>query len=449
MYSIANGQLPVFGLFASAFTTAATFLRATLLALAAILTTGRRTVSNLLRTVAALTAGDPSTYHRVLSLAQWSTLSLAALLTRFLLRHFWPTGRIPLVGDDTVTEHPGRKVYGKARHRDPVRSSHSYTAWRWGHKWVVLAVLVQFPFARRPWALPVLVALYRSPQDDQQRRRRHKTPAQLLRLLLRLLLRWFPDRQFLLAGDQNYGSHEMARLAPRTGGRLHVVSKFSAKARLYELPPPYAGHGRPRVKGAKLPSPQEVVARAPRVRLNVAWYGGGRRDVEVVSGTGQWYKAGKGLVAVRWVYVHDLTGTHRDEYFYSTDVAMSAQEIIEAYTGRWNIETTFEEARAYLGLESTRGWCARTVGRAEPCLLGLYSVVALLYWWLPAADQDQGVVDWEGKEVLTVTFSDAISAVRRWLWTHWVFPQAGHADTFAKLPEAFQQLLLRALAPTA
>ena len=147
--------------------------------------------------------------------------------------------------------------------------------------------------------------------------------------------------------------------------------------------------------------------------------------------------------------MHDRTGTHRDEYFYSTDIDMTPQEIIEEYTGRWNIETTFEDARAYLGLESTRGWCERTVSRAEPCLLGLYSVVALMYGLLPPADQEQGVVDWAGKEPVTVTFSDAISAVRRWLWTHWVFPQAGHAEAFAKLPEAFQRRLLDALAPAA
>jgi hypothetical protein len=447
MSTIANPELPVLGLFQSAFATAATFLRARLLGVAAILTTGRRTVSNLLRTVASLTQGDPSSYHRVLSLAQWSTLTLASTLARFLLRHFWPEGRARLVGDDTVTEHPGRKVHGKARHRDPVRSSHSYTAWRWGHKWVVLAILVPLPFAGRPWALPVLVALYRSPEDNRQRGRPHRTPAQLLQLLLRLLLRWFPDRQFVLAGDQSYGSHEMAALAPRTRSRLHVVSKFYPNANLYEPPPAYAGHGRPRVKGAKLPTPQEAVATARRTRLNVAWYGGGRRDVEVVTGTGYWYKAGEGLVPVRWVYVHDLTGTHRDEYFYSTDVAMAAREVIEEYTGRWHIETTFADSRAYLGLESTRGWCARTVGRAEPCLLGLYSVVALMYWSLPAAEQEQGVVEWEGKA--TVTFSDAITAVRRWLWARWVFPRAGHGDTFAKLPEAFQQLLLYGLAPSA
>src|SRR4051794_40048296 len=194
MSSIATQELPLFPLFRAAFS-AATFARVRLLGVAAILTTGRRTVANLLRTVADLTEGDPSSYHRVLSLAHWSALSLAAILTRFIIQHFWPHGRIRLVGDDTVTEHPGKKVYGKARHRDAVRSSHSYTAWRWGHKWVVLAILVQFPFARRPWALPVLVTLYRSKEDNQKRGRPHKTPAQLLRLLLRILLRWFPDRQ--------------------------------------------------------------------------------------------------------------------------------------------------------------------------------------------------------------------------------------------------------------
>jgi hypothetical protein len=419
-----------------------------LLVVACILTTGRRTVTNLLRIVAHLRHGSSSSYHRVLSQAKWSGLRLAALLARFLIRHFWPRGPITLIGDDTVDEHRGQKVYGKARHRDPVRSSKNYTAYRYGHKWVVLAILIRFPFASRPWALPVLTALYRSPEDNRKRHRPHKTPAQLMQLLVRLLLRWFPERQFILAGDSTYGSHEQAFFAQGTKGRLHLVSHFYPDANLYEVPPPYAGNGRPRVKGAKLPSPQEVVARSQRTRLNVSWYGGGRRDVEVVSGVGHWYKSGVGLVAVRWVYVHDLTGTHRDEYFYSTDVTMSPQEIIERYTERWNIETTFQEMRAYLGLETTRGWCAQTVLRAAPCLFGLYSVVALLYWQLPAEAQTEGEVDWEGKKA-EVTFSDAITTVRRWLWTHWVFAEADHATAFAKLPEPLREVLLYALAPAA
>src|SRR5262249_22532480 len=117
-------------------------------------------------------------------------------------------------------------------------SSHSYTAWRWGHKWVVLSVLVQFPFANRPWALPVLVALYRSREDNARRGRPHKTPAQLMQLLLRILLRWFPERQFVFAGDGGYGSHEGARLSRATDGRLTVGSECPAAANLFEPPPP-------------------------------------------------------------------------------------------------------------------------------------------------------------------------------------------------------------------
>src|SRR5207253_262145 len=103
-------------------------------------------------------------------------------------------------------------------------------------------------------------------------------------------------------------------------------------------------------------------------------YGGGVRAVEVVQGTGHWYKSGHGLVAVRWVFVPDLTGTHRDEYFMTTEVKMTAREVIEAYVARRNEETTFEEMRSYLRLESTRGWKEKAVLRAAPCLFGLYTL---------------------------------------------------------------------------
>jgi hypothetical protein len=190
-----------------------------------------------------------------------------------------------------------------------------------------------------------------------------------------------------------------------------------------------------------------VVAQAERARLEVAWYGGGRRDVEAVSGVGHWYKSGVGLVAVRWVYVHDVTGTHRDDYLYSTDVALTAQAIIEEYTGRWNIETTFQEMRAYLGLETTRGWCRNTVVRAAPCLFGLYGAVALLYEQLRSRGEAPGEVAWADKRA--VTFSDALTAVRRWLWREWALATPGHGEAFAKLPGPLQEILLYGLAPAA
>ncbi len=350
---------------ASAFTRP-TFLRFVVLTLATILTIGCRTVCSLLRTIGALAPGHPSSYHRVFSKRLWSAWRLARCLTGWVFDHLVPKGPIILAGDDTVDEHPGDKVFGKGCHRDPVRSTHSFTAFRWGHKWVVLAVLVRFPFTQRLWALPVLVALYHTKEDNLKAGRRHKTPQHLLRQLVCVLLRWFPQLRFLLTADGGFAAHEMARFASRQHGRLSLITLFYPDANLYEPPPPYSGNGRPRVKGAKLPTPQEVVARSKRTKWNVSWYGGGRRDVETVTGTGYWYKAGQGLVAVRWVFVHVLKSTRRDEYLMTTDLTMSVPDIIETYTRRWNLETTFQEMRSYLGLETTRGWKKKTVLRVAP-----------------------------------------------------------------------------------
>jgi hypothetical protein len=422
-----------------------TFRCACVLLGAALLTTGCRTIANLLRTARALAQGDACSFRRVFSAARWSGLRLACLLTRFLLQHLVPTGPVTLVGDDTVCEHRGRAVYGKARHRDPVRSSHSYTAFRYGHKWVVLAVLVRFPFARRPWALPVLVALYRAAELDRQEHRRHFTPAQQMQRLLRLVLRWFPDRSFVFVGDGGYGTHELARFAAAQP-RLTLVSKLHPKAGLYAPPPPYRGTGRPRDKGAKLPTPQQAAGQMTLGRLTVAWYGGGTRQVEAGTATALWYQKGKGVVPLRWVFVRDRTGTHRDEFFFTTDAGLTAEQVIGWYTGRWNIETTFQEARALLGLATTRGWCRATVLRAAPCLFGLYTVVALLYQALPEAKR-RGGVSWPGKA--GVTFSDALSAVRRWLWVEGFLSGADPAGIFPKLPAELRETLLAALAPGA
>ena len=432
--------------------TRATALRLVVLLGAALLTVGQHTVANLLRTLGPLVPGDPSSYRRVFSHRRWSSWRLARLLTGWVVEHLLADGPISVAGDDTVDEHRGKEVYGKGRHRDPVRSTHRYTAFRWGHKWVVLAVLVPLPFTRRRWALPVLVALYRSEEEDRRRGRRHKTPPELLRQLLRVLLRWFPRRRFICAADGNFATHDLARLAARHPRRLTYLSHFYADAALYEPPPPATPGckraGRPRQKGAKLPSPADVVARARRrQRLNVAWYGGGRRDVAVVTGTGHWYRSGAGLVPERWVWVRDRTGTHRDEYFFTTDMRWTAAQVVETYTGRWNLETTFQEMRSYLGLETTRGWTEQTVLRVAPCLFGLYTVVAALYVQLPARRRLAGMIRWAGKE--DVTFSDALTAVRRWLWVEWVFAIPGHGTAFSKLSRPFQQMLLAGLAPAA
>jgi hypothetical protein len=421
-----------------------TAARFTTLLAGTLLTTGRRTVANILRTLRHLAPGHRTTYQRLLSRAPWSTLELGCALAAFILRHLIPTGPVTLVGDDTVDGHKGKHVYGKARHRDPVRSTHSFTAWRYGHKWVVLAILVKFPFANRRWALPILVDLYRTPELNKHEKRPHRTPAQLMCRLLRLLLIRFPERTFIFVGDAGYGTHQLARFCHRHRNRLTLISKFHPDANLFDRPKPHRGKGRPPIKGRRRRKPRQAVAKTKRKPLTVDWYGGGTRQVGVVTQSAHWYKSGQGLVPVRWVFVADRTGTHRDEYFFATDPSLSASVIIGLYCGRWNIETTFQELRSCLGLESTRGWCKQTVLRAAPCLFGLYSVVALLYHRLPKSKRC-GCVAWAGKN--SVSFSDAWTVVRRWLWAEGVFQQTNTQAALQKIPKRLRELLLNSLVP--
>ena len=137
-----------------------------------------------------------------------------------ILARFAPKDVIEWAGDDTVAEHPGPKAYGKGCHRDPVRSTRSFTAFRWGHKWVVLALLGRLSFATRRWALPLLMALCQPEEENRRQGRRHKTPPQLLRQLLLVLLGWYPERTFVCTADGNYATHDRAEVASQYCRRL-------------------------------------------------------------------------------------------------------------------------------------------------------------------------------------------------------------------------------------
>ncbi len=446
--SLPSSVEPTFLKLSHAFTRP-TAARMMLLMVGMILSLGRHTVTAALRRIGSVAPGHYSSYHRLFSRASWSTWTLSRILTRMILELFGADDAIPLAVDETTAQHKGAKVYGKGCHRDAVRSTHTHTAYKWGHKWVVLAIVVKFPWARCPWSLPIMAALYRTEKLDKAEGRRHKTPSELARQMLAALIHWFPERNFILTGDGGYATVELAAFCSRY--RRPLVSRLRADAALYAPPPQRRPgcKGRPRVKGHRIDSPGQAARRKNAAWKNatVDWYGGGRRRVRLLSGTGLWYNRGR-AVPIRWVYVVDLQGTHRDDCVFSTDVAMSPTRIVSLFTRRWSIEVTFEEVRAHLGFETTRQRVAKSVLRTAPCLLGLFSVVSLIlnthqrrYRVRPPSTA------WYVKQ--DITFSDAITTVRRLLWAKTIFGTSAHNDHIAKLPRPLRTLLLDALSQAA
>lgn len=447
MVRLPKAAEPLVCAFSVAFTRP-TFQRVLVLFLGAILSVRHRTVTGMLRAVGPLAHGHWSDFHRVLCCRVWSCWPLGKVLAALVLELIPEDQPAVCPVDDTNPQHKGKRVYGKGRHHDACRSTHSHAVWVWGHKWVTLAINVKFPFASRPWALPVLCALYRPEELNRSEGRRHKTPIDLAMQLMAALIHWFPERRFILVGDGGYASHELARFCHRHRRHVTLVSRFHPEANLYGLPPAAKPRtGRPRTKGRKLPAPSDVVKRSKAMRFTVNWYGGKTRRVELIGGEGHWYKSGGGLVPLRWVFVHDIQGTHRDEYFYCTDPALTANQIVSLFTGRWSIEVTFQEVRAHLGFNTPRNWSAKSVLRTAPCLLGMFSVVSLIF-----ADYSKGrtvkppCMPWYNK--IELTFSDAIVCVRRMCWSEVLKQSPKHAGVL-KLPNRLRLTLLDQLSRAA
>lgn len=429
--------------------TGRTFDRWLRLLVGAVVAIGPRTVTNVIWSARSIMPGHFSSYHRVFSRARWSLWPLGRVLCRAVAA--WVDADQPVVVaiDDTTAEHRGPKVYGRGCHRDATRSSRRIMGLRWGHRWVVAAVNVKFPWSDRPWALPVACALYRPRSVAAAEGRAFKTPPDLARQLMAVLLRWLPGRRIIVVADGGFAKHALARFAHRHG-RLTFICRFHANAALYEPAPARQRRGyrrgRPALKGPKLPKPHQVVADARPRRATVRWYGGKTRRVKLVSRTGVWYRVGRGVAALRWVHVRDDQGTHRDEYLACTDPKLPADQIVSLYTQRWSIEVTFQEVRRHLGLHTTRQRKADSVLRAAPCLLGLFSVVTLIYAEhrrkQPRA-VELATRPWYRKT--QPTFADALHTVRRLFWQQTIIPHPTAHTNPARKPDPPDELWLSRL----
>ena len=100
-----------------------TWRKAQLLAMGAILSPGKRTVSSALNILGIGQHGDFAIYHHVLNRARWSPLQLSRALSLLVAGRLGSSTEPLVFGiDETVERRWGRKIAAKGRYRDPVRS---------------------------------------------------------------------------------------------------------------------------------------------------------------------------------------------------------------------------------------------------------------------------------------------------------------------------------------
>src|SRR3954471_24010679 len=278
--SLADWMFPFVSYF-----TGSTWKHVLVLVAGALLSPGRRTVTAALRVMDLDQTASFAVYHRVLSTASWSARLVAHRLLRLLVTAFVREGPVVIGLDDTIERRWGARIKARGIYRDPVRSSHGHFVKASGLRWLCVMLLAPIPWAGCVWALPFLTMLAPSERYATERGHRHKKLTDWARQGLLQTVRWLPGRRVIAVGDSSFAAIELLR---DVGRHLCMISRLRLDAGLYEPAPPRKPGtlGRPRVKGARLPSLPERLAdpatRWRRVRVD-GWYGRSEQRLDIAS----------------------------------------------------------------------------------------------------------------------------------------------------------------------
>lgn len=431
---------------------------------------GGHRITDALRAAGPAASKHYTTYYRFFSRARWSLDELGFCLVGLLVQILGP-GCVELVLDDTLTHRSGKKVALAAMHADPLlkKKSRGRLFASYGHVFVVLAVHVHVPrLGRTGWALPVLFRLFEGPsrggQEDspsdtrRQAERRRAGKAQRTRVrmtdtvlrdgvlepcaprpdteappqearskktelgaeMVLLLARRFPDLKFRLIADHLYNGRSVLHAVLSEVDNVQIISRGRPDAALYKLPPERrpGQRGRPRVRGDRLPAPQEWATNHPESfrEAEVTMYGR-NVTVRVASYVGMAYRSLPGRL-LRYVIVKDPAGIYRTAYLLCTDLSMSEEEVLASYSHRWPLERTFQDCKQKLCIENPQIQLPTSVRRSVPFGMLLYSLVVL--WYVQhghslAAESRPAADPWyAGND--RPSFTDMIATLRRVSW---------------------------------
>jgi hypothetical protein len=344
--------------------------------------TRRSTVTGMIVAADAVGTKHHSAYHRLFSTACWSLDELGLAVLDLILSLLGSTtpgqGDAILLGiDDTLARKRGPpcRNYRNGMHHDPLLSTRKTTITNWGHCWVILGVIFKPPFCGDRWfCLPILFRLYIPKKTATQKRLPYHTKPELAVQMLQVLCKRWENQRFHTVGDSAYGGQSVLLHLP---SNCELTSRLVMNARLYDAPAQRVGSkgGRPRKRGMRLPTPQEMLAgRCSHLTLKIY----GRRDKSrVAQAVARCYADPSRPLKV--VAVEPLSGGRKPQAFFSTCPADSAERVLTRYAARWSLEVTHHDAKGQLGFEQTQGWTRQAVRRTAPTAMLLYSLVVLWF----------------------------------------------------------------------
>jgi len=192
-----------------------------------------------------------------------------------------------------------------------------------------------------------------------------------------LVATWLPEHTVYVVADSAYVGKYLLKGLPE---HVHAIGPIHPKASLtHPLPPDCSGK---RKIGEPLAKPKEMMEKAEfadgdELLLELPKGDKKRLWVKVIKGV-CWYPAA-GQRKLQLVLVRDPDKKWRDELLLSTDLSLSASEVILGYMRRWSVEVCYWESKELLGLHEPQVWNDLAVQRAHPMAWFVGGVVLLWY----------------------------------------------------------------------
>jgi hypothetical protein len=375
---------------------------------------GRRTISRVWQTTGRAASEDHSKAYRLFNQAVWNADDLARIMLLGLLSDLIPGSRLWLVIDDTLCHKRGAKVAFGGVFLDAVLSSKKHKCFRYGVNWVTLGVVLELPFRKdRPFCVNLLWRAY----SKKAKGLPHQTKTQLARQMLDLIAAWLPEGKAAYAlADSGYVGGRLLKGLPQN---VHVIGPIHPKASLsHPLPADHRGN---RKIG-------EALAAGPRELMDDPTFGGDSGEMTLALPNGKEkrlrVKVLKGLCwypvaaqrKMQLVLLRDPEKKWRDEMLLSTDLRLSAQEVIGGYLKRWSVEVAYQDSKQMLGLHDPMVWSEEAVKRAHPMA---WFVGGLVVLWYARFGRQQEQACWERpwyNNKPGITFADMLATLRLHVW---------------------------------
>jgi hypothetical protein len=273
-----------------------------------------------------------------------------------LAAQFVPEGEVIRVSfDDTTKKKAGTHIEGLARYRNGAGSARQEYRTLRGLNFVL--GIMRIPLQRWPGhslSVPVGLELYLKPAQATALNLPYRSRSQLARAILDFIAEQLPGRPIRSLADGGYATKDYIRQLPAT---VHVVGRCPIGAKLYTLPsqPIQKRRGAPRKKGDLIGSPKTLA------QTSQGWAPHPREDgAEIQAWYGLWHAVLPGrliqIVVVRRDVHRSITriGQRKPppavEAFFTTDLSLSAEDILTEYHGRWAVEIEIRDANAFDGL---------------------------------------------------------------------------------------------------